>query len=73
MYVLSLSTPCILELQYSHHVYVPTIEHQMHCSTSHRVLLQAQYLLFDDQIGPNIAKVNDNGHITFRRQAWGCD
>ena len=26
----------------------------MHCSTSHRVLLQTKYLLSDDEIDPNI-------------------
>ena len=46
----------------SHHMYVQSIQHQMHCSTSHRVLLQAKYLLSDYEIDPNISKVNDYGH-----------
>ena len=40
------------------------IQHQMHCCcTSHGVWLQAKYSLYDAEIGPNILKVNDNGHI----------
>ena len=47
------------------HIYSPynRRDGEIQCSTSHGVLLQAKYLLSDDEIGPNISKVNYNGRI----------
>ena len=58
-YVHTLTTPCIL----NYNIAITYTNHNSIWWYSTSNALQHKYLLCDDEIGPNISKINDNGHI----------